>query len=149
MLQFAGQAVGICRPWAQPGSAREVLRYAAELRDGLTATARRLRRAAALFHDIGNVLDRERHHLISETIIGELTARRLHFTPTEARLVGLLCRWHRRDYDAARIEMLRGEAVRVGLAALPLRVSDAMDIDSYAFFSRLRPRPACCFSPSG
>lgn len=97
----------------------------------LTDMERHLLRAAAFFHDIGNVVERKQHHQISQqTVIRLAAARELPFTPSEAELVGLLCRWHRRDYEPERIDGLRGEQIRTGLAASLLRVADAMDIDS-------------------
>jgi hypothetical protein len=86
--------------------------------------------AGAWFHDVGNAVDRERHHLISEETVLRLTATgELPFSDQEAVLVGKLCRWHRREYDADQIDTLNGEQVRTGLLASILRVADAMDID--------------------
>ncbi len=98
---------------------------------GLTDTERRLLRVAALFHDIGNVIERERHHQISQETVEKLVEQgELPLTPEEANVVGLLCRWHRKEYEPEHIDRVRGETVRTGLAASILRVSDAMDIDS-------------------
>ena len=97
---------------------------------GLTSTERHLLRAAALFHDVGNVVDRSRHNIISQDTVEKLTAAgELPFSASEARLVGLLCRWHRNEYDPERHDVLRGEPVRTGLLASILRIADAMDID--------------------
>jgi len=97
---------------------------------GLTPTERHLLRAAAYFHDIGNVIDRKRHHITSQETVEKLsTLGRLPFTPKEAELVGLLCRWHRKAYDPQRVDVLREERVRTGLLASVLRVADAMDLD--------------------
>jgi len=97
---------------------------------GLSVVERDLLRAAALFHDVGNIVDRGRHHIISQETVLRLTADgALPFTPHEAELVGLLCRWHRREYDPARSDELHGRIVRTGLLASVLRVADAMDID--------------------
>jgi hypothetical protein len=96
----------------------------------LTNAERHLLRAGALFHDIGNVVDRERHNIISQETVEKLTAEgKLPFSPKGAELVGLLCRWHRRQYDPTRLDTLRGEPIRTGLLASILRVADAMDID--------------------
>jgi hypothetical protein len=87
-------------------------------------------RAGALFHDIGNIVDRSRHHIISQESVEKLTVLgRLPFTPKEAELIGLVCRWHRGDYDPYQVDTLRGENVRTGLLAAVLRIADAMDID--------------------
>lgn len=97
---------------------------------GLTAPERHLLRAAALFHDIGNVVDRDRHHIISQETVEKLAAENeLPFTSQEAKLIGLLCRWHRREYDPGQVDLLRDQPIRTGLAASILRVCDAMDID--------------------
>ncbi len=98
---------------------------------GLTDTERRLLRVAALFHDIGNVIERERHHQISQETVERLSADgELPLSTEEVHVVGLLCRWHRKEYEHERVDAVRGENVRTGLAASILRVSDAMDIDS-------------------
>lgn len=97
---------------------------------GLTGTERHLLRAAALFHDIGNVVDRGQHNIISQRTVQQLAARgELPFSQKGAELVGLLCRWHRGEYDPERTDVLRNEPVRTGLLAAILRVADAMDID--------------------
>ncbi|MFC2043071.1 HD domain-containing protein [Chloroflexota bacterium] len=96
----------------------------------LTNTERHLLRAGALFHDIGNVVDRERHNIISQKTVEKLTTDgKLPFSPKGAELVGLLCRWHRGEFDSTHMDTLRGEPIRTGLLASVLRVADAMDID--------------------
>lgn len=91
---------------------------------------RHLLRAGALFHDIGNVVDRERHNIISQETVEKLAADgKLPFSEKGAALVGLLCRWHRGEYDPGRTDTLRSEPIRTGLLASILRVADAMDID--------------------
>lgn len=98
---------------------------------GLTETERHLARAAALFHDVGNVVEREHHHIISESAVERLASSgELPFEPDEAHLVSLLCRWHRKEYEPERVDWWRGEIVRTGLTASVLRMADAMDIDS-------------------
>lgn len=98
---------------------------------GLTDTERRLLRVGALFHDIGNVIERERHHQISQATVEKLAELgELPLNAQEKNVVGLLCRWHRKEYEPARVDVVRGENVRTGLCASILRVSDAMDIDS-------------------
>lgn len=98
---------------------------------GLTDTERRMLRVGALFHDIGNVIERERHHQISQQTVERLaTLGELPLNAEEKNVVGLLCRWHRKEYEPERVDVVRGENVRTGLCASILRVSDAMDIDS-------------------
>lgn len=98
---------------------------------GLTDTERRLLRVGALFHDIGNVIERERHHQISQETVERLAALgELPLSAEEVHVVGLFCRWHRKEYEPERIDPVRGENVRTGLGASILRVADAMDIDS-------------------
>lgn len=116
-----------------PHHALRVKTYATQLAYimELTETERRVLRIAALFHDIGNVLDRDRHHEISQDVVGRLVEMgRLPLAPEEAGVIGLLSRWHRKAYDPERVDTIRGERVRTGLAASILRVADAMDIDS-------------------
>lgn len=115
-----------------PGHVLRVKSFATQLGSvaGLSEKEQHMLRAAAFFHDVGNVLDRGRHHIISQETVQRLTASgELPFSNQEAELVGLLCRWHRKEYDPDRIDHIHGEAVRTGLLASILRVSDAMDID--------------------
>jgi hypothetical protein len=115
-----------------PGQALRVKSFTTQLGYvlGLTPAERHLLRAAALFHDVGNVVDRSRHNVISQETVEKLTAAgSLPFSPSEAKLIGLLCRWHRKDYDPERRDVLHGEPIRTGLLASILRVADAMDID--------------------
>ncbi len=96
----------------------------------LSTRERHLLRAGALFHDIGNVVDRERHNVISQETVIKLTKEGdLPFTQAEAEIVGQLCRWHRREYDPTRVDRIHNERIRTGLLASILRVADAMDID--------------------
>jgi hypothetical protein len=115
-----------------PGHGLRVKSFATQLGYvlDLTPAEQHLLRAAALFHDIGNVVDRGEHNVISQQAVEKLAADgELPFTPQEAHLVGLLCRWHRREYDPQRVDVLRGASIRTGLLASVLRVADAMDID--------------------
>lgn len=97
---------------------------------GLNQTEQHLLRAASLFHDVGNVIDRDTHHIVSQETVQRLTASgELPFSTKEAELIGLLCRWHRKEYDPERVDKLQDETVRTGLLASILRVADAMDID--------------------
>lgn len=114
------------------GHARRVQSLATQLGylQDLTRVERHVLRIAALLHDIGNAVDRERHHIVSQEIVEDLAARGLlPFSPAEAAVIGLICRWHRRAFDPDRIDMLGEERLRTGLLASILRVADAMDID--------------------
>jgi hypothetical protein len=98
---------------------------------GLNDSERRLLRAAALLHDVGNIKGRKEHNIVSQNTVERLTASGdLSFTHQEAALVGLLCRWHRDEYEPERVDTWRDQSVRTGLLASILRVADAMDIDS-------------------
>jgi len=115
-----------------PGHALRVKSYATQFSFllGLNDIEHSLLRLAAIFHDIGNIVSRENHNIISQQVVEDLTAKNvLPFSAREARLVGLLCRWHRRDFDQKRIDSLRNNTVRTGFLTSLLRVSDAMDID--------------------
>lgn len=115
-----------------PGHALRVKSFAAQLGYlvGLSEAEQDLLRLAALFHDVGNIVDRGEHNVISQEAVIRLTAEgALPFTAQEANVIGLLCRWHRREYDPNRIDELNGRIVRTGLLASLLRVADAMDVD--------------------
>lgn len=97
---------------------------------GLSAAEQHLLRAGALFHDVGNIVERKLHHIISQETVEKLTAAgELPFSAREAELVGLLCRWHRKEYDPTRVDELPNALIRTGMLASILRVADAMDID--------------------
>lgn len=97
---------------------------------GLNASEHHFLSTAALFHDIGNIVERERHHVISQETIEKLAVLgKLPFTFRDAEVIGLVCRWHRREYDPQRVDRVGEKIVRTGLLASILRVSDAMDID--------------------
>lgn len=115
-----------------PGHVFRVKSFATQLGYlvGLTNTEQHLLRAGALFHDVGNIIDRARHHIISQETVERLTAQgELPFSQREAALIGLLCRWHRKTYEPHRHDELAGQLIRTGLLASLLRVADAMDID--------------------
>jgi hypothetical protein len=115
-----------------PGHALRVKSFASQLGClvGLTQAERGLLRAAALFHDVGNIVDRERHNVISqETVIRLAAEGELPFSAREAEVVGLVSRWHRQEYAPGRRDEVNGETIRTGLLASILRVADAMDID--------------------
>jgi hypothetical protein len=131
MLQFARARLSTFSDHG-PSHALRVKSFATQLGYvlGLTSAERHLLRAGALFHDIGNVVERSRHHLISQETVEKLaTIGKLPFIPKEAELVGLICRWHRREYEPERLDVLRGEQIRTGMLASILRVADAMDLD--------------------
>jgi hypothetical protein len=131
MLQFARARLSEFTDHG-PNHALRVKSFATQLSYvlNLTDTERHLLRAGALFHDIGNVVDRERHNIISQETVEKLTEDgKLPYSFKEAKLVGLLCRWHRREFDPDHTDTLRGELIRTGLLASVLRVADAMDID--------------------
>jgi hypothetical protein len=115
-----------------PGHVLRVKSFATQLGYliGLSDTEHHLLRMGALFHDVGNIVERARHHEISQETVERLTARgELPFSAREALLIGLLCRWHRKAYDPQRCDELAGQPIRTGLLASLLRVADAMDID--------------------
>ncbi len=131
LLQFARAKLGEFTDHG-PGHALRVKSFATQLGYilGLTSTEQHLLRAAALFHDVGNIIERERHHLISQETVEKLTgAGQLPFSPREGAVVGLLCRWHRKEYEPDRQDEMQGQTIRTGLLASILRVADAMDID--------------------
>ncbi len=134
-LQFARGKLG---NFADHGSghALRVKSFATQLSYlvGLTETERHLLRAAALFHDVGNAVDRNRHNFISEQTVLDLSrSGELPFSQAEAELVGLLCRWHRGAYEPGRHDRLRDGLIRTGFLASILRVADALDIDQRRF----------------
>jgi hypothetical protein len=134
-----------------PGHALRVKSFASQLSYviGLGQAERQLLRVAALFHDVGNVVDRQRHNVISQETVARLTtAGELPFSDREARVIGLLCRWHRGEYDPDRCDDLGGETVRTGLLASILRVADAMDIDQRrSDYTERFYRVLCLFYP--
>lgn len=131
IVQFARAKLGEFTDHG-PGHILRVKIFATQLGHvlGLTPSEQRLLRAAALFHDIGNILDRATHHIISQETVEKLAATgQLPFSRNEAMLIGLLCRWHRKAYEPERVDQLHGESIRTGLAASILRVADALDSD--------------------
>jgi hypothetical protein len=131
MLQFARARLSEFTDHG-PGHAFRVKALATQLGCilDLTSEEHHLLRAGALFHDVGNVVDRARHNIISQEVVEKLAeAGKLPFNPKEAELVGLMCCWHRKEYDSDRTDTLRGQTIRTGLLASVLRVADAMDID--------------------
>jgi hypothetical protein len=116
-----------------PTHALRVRGYATQLGHvvKLTSTEQFYLRIAALFHDVGNVVDRKIHHIVSQQTVERLAALgELPLTPEEATVAGLVCRWHRKEYDPNRQDLINGEIIRTGLLGSLIRVADAMDIDS-------------------
>jgi len=114
-----------------PGHALRVKSFASQLGYimKLSQAEQQLLRAGALFHDVGNAVDRARHNIISqETVIRLAADGELPFSAREAEVVGLLCRWHRREYNPDQCDDINDETIRTGLLASILRVADAMDI---------------------
>lgn len=134
-LQFARAKLGQFADHGY-GHALRVKSFATQLGYlmGLTPTERHLLRAAALLHDVGNAVDRNKHNTISQQAVLDLTASgELPFTQAEAELIGLLCRWHRGEYEPDRHDRSGAESIRTGFLASILRVSDALDIDQRRF----------------
>lgn len=135
ILQFARAKLGEFTDHG-PGHVLRVKLFSTQLGHilALTAAEQHLLRAAALFHDVGNVVERDRHHIISQETVEKLAANgQIPFSVTEAALVGLLCRWHRKAYEPTRCDNYHGEVVRTGLLASILRVADALDSDYRRF----------------
>ncbi|CAN5870550.1 hypothetical protein BH10CHL1_BH10CHL1_19460 [soil metagenome] len=135
ILQFARARLGEYTDHG-PGHVLRVKSFATQLGYvmGLTSIEQHLLRAAALFHDVGNVVERARHHMISQETVEKLAATgQIPFSMTEATLIGLLCRWHRKEYEPDRCDQLHGEQIRTGLLASILRVADALDSDYRRF----------------
>lgn len=131
MLQFARARLSEFTDHG-PGHAFRVKSLAQQLGFilDLTTEEHQLLRAGALFHDVGNVVERGWHNIISqETVLKLAEQGELPFNQKEAEVVGLLCRWHRKEYEPERVDVLRGETIRTGLLASTLRVADSMDID--------------------
>lgn len=131
ILQFARAKLGEFTDHG-PGHVLRVKSFATQLGYilALTGAEQHLLRAAALFHDVGNIIERERHHILSQETVEKLTsAGQLPFSAREGALVGLLCRWHRKGYEPDRQDEIQGQPIRTGLLASILRVADAMDID--------------------
>ena len=131
ILQFARARLGEFTDHG-PGHVLRVKSFATQLGYllDLSSHEQHLLRAAALLHDVGNVVDRATHHIISQEMVEKLAAHgQLPFSSREAAVVGLLCRWHRKEYDPSRTDTLYDETIRTGLLASILRVADALDSD--------------------
>ena len=131
MLQFARARLSVFADHG-PAHAMRVKLIARQLGYllGLSDTERHFLGTAALFHDIGNIVERKRHHIISQETVEKLAAQgKLPFTPDETQIIGLVSRWHRGEYDPQHVDRVGAEHIRTGLMASILRVADAMDID--------------------
>jgi exopolyphosphatase/guanosine-5'-triphosphate,3'-diphosphate pyrophosphatase len=114
---------------------RQVARLAMAIFDataldlGLPAATRELLEYAALLHDIGYGIDRDRHHRHSWYLIRN--AELLGFEPTEIEIVAQVARGHRKQIPRPSDPELRALPPRVrrqvrALAAI-LRLADALD----------------------
>jgi len=114
---------------------RQVARLALQIYDGcagslaLAPEARELLEYAALLHDIGHMIDHDRHHHHTYYLIknGELFG----FDPIEIEVIALAARSHRKQsakLDSPQLDALSRDKRRTvrGLAAI-LRVADALD----------------------
>ena len=84
--------------------------------------------AASLLHDIGMAENRKEHHIVAHNLVIELSkSGELPFSDEEAKIVGKLCKWHRKKYDP---EEVNDELnVRTGFLASLIRIADSMDLD--------------------
>jgi exopolyphosphatase/guanosine-5'-triphosphate,3'-diphosphate pyrophosphatase len=106
---------------------------------GLPPASRELLEGAALMHDIGQNLDRDRHQHHTFYLIKN--SELLGFTPVEIEVMALVARGHRKQapkLSDPEVEALPAASRRVvrGLAAL-LRVADALDRTHFGVIRRL------------
>ncbi len=129
---------------------RQVARLALQIYDGcvgslaLAPEARELLEYAALLHDIGHMIDHDRHHHHSYYLIknGELFG----FDPIEIEVIALAARSHRKQspkLDSPQLDALSREKRRTvrALAAI-LRVADALDRSHSNVVRSVAIRPA-------
>ncbi|MFN8543833.1 MAG: Ppx/GppA phosphatase family protein [Candidatus Binatia bacterium] len=127
---------GLAAQWAgENAHGRQVARLATVLFDGtaadlrLPAATRELLEYAALLHDIGHVIDRDRHHRHAAYLVRN--AELLGFEKVEVELLAQLVRAHRKqipkpsDRELGVLPARRRRHLRA-LAAL-LRLADALD----------------------
>ena len=107
---------------------------------GAAPEERPLLEAAALLHDVGQVVSYRKHHQHSFQLI--MHAERLHFSPRDRLLVALICRYHRKraprktkDEDFAALDPADRALVR-RLSGL-LRVADGLDRGHTAIVERV------------
>ncbi|MGH7702335.1 MAG: HD domain-containing protein, partial [Gemmatimonadales bacterium] len=107
---------------------------------GAAPEERALLEAAALLHDVGQVVSYRKHQQHSFQLI--MHAERLHFSPRDRLLVALICRYHRKrapqrkkDEDFAALDPADRALVR-RLSGL-LRVADGLDRGHTAIVERV------------
>ena len=85
-------------------------------------------KAAVLLHDIGHCkATYEKHNIYSGKLVRYLSKKgELPFNEKQAKLVSLLCEWHRGQYKYDYSDEESG--IRIGFLASILRIADAMDI---------------------
>jgi exopolyphosphatase/guanosine-5'-triphosphate,3'-diphosphate pyrophosphatase len=125
---------------------RQVARLALALFDalagdlGLPAATRELLEYAALLHDVGHRIDRDRHHRHSAYLIRN--AELLGFEPLEIETIAQVARGHRKQIPRPSDPELRALPARTrrhvrALAAL-LRVADALDRTHFGVVREVR-----------
>jgi exopolyphosphatase / guanosine-5'-triphosphate,3'-diphosphate pyrophosphatase len=124
----------------------QVARLSLELFDGtaelldLPGSARELLEYAALLHDIGHSIDHDRHNRHSYYLIknGEL----LGFTPTEIEIIAQVARGHRKQAPSLDDPELRtlgaGKRKIVRGSAALIRIADALDRSHFGVITQLR-----------
>jgi exopolyphosphatase/guanosine-5'-triphosphate,3'-diphosphate pyrophosphatase len=126
---------------------RHVAHLALELFDatasalGLSPGRRQMLEYAALLHDIGHVIDHDRHNRHSYYLIKN--AELLGFNSTEIEMLALIARGHRKQGGQFYSNELRGMSAEEkrtvrGLAAL-LRVADALDRSHFGVVRDILP----------
>lgn len=107
------------------------VRLCEELQDlhGLSATERELIEYAALLHDIGHHIAKERHHRHSEYLI--LNGALRDFSDDEVRMIALIARYHRQSMPRRRHTRFRSLPSRgrrvVEVGAAIVRLADGLD----------------------
>lgn len=133
---LAEEAMEIGRRFDFPeGHSVQVARIALELFDDLAslhqlpAAARPILEVAALLHDVGHVVNYQRHHKHSQYVIENADLPGM--ADRDQQLAGLIARFHRRSEPVAGHEALRelpaAELRLVRKCATLLRVADALD----------------------
>jgi exopolyphosphatase/pppGpp-phosphohydrolase len=116
------------------GHEQRVMRISSTLFDltrelhGLSYSARRILRAAALVHDVGRSIDKENHPMVGAGMI--LRSRSLHLSDNDRRGLAFLTHYHRDEVPAFGDEEILDEgddreSLRKILALL--RTADALD----------------------
>jgi len=114
---------------------RRVHDLALQLFDGLAQDHRygleekRMLGCAALFHDVGRIVEPARHHKHSYYIIQNLPLS--GFTPREVEIIALLARYHRgnlpRDSHEEYVALAKEDRLRVDILAGCLRIAEGLD----------------------